>query len=82
MAPPSERHWVLMYPFWIDPKFISFVGTGQPSLVHLAEFAYAKILPSMAARVKILRDRYPEAKHEERLKIVRLGRNHEPAEFR
>ncbi len=53
-------------------EFLSFVGTGQPSLLHLAEFAYAKILPSMAARVKILRDRYPEAKHEERLKIARL----------
>ncbi len=57
----------------LDPSaFLSFVGTGQPSLVHLAEFAYAKMFPPMAARVRTLRDRYPKAQHEERLKIARL----------
>ena len=58
---------------FLDPSvFLSFVGTGQPSLVHLAEFAYAKMFPPMAARVRILRNRYPKAQHEERLKIARL----------
>jgi len=53
-------------------EFLSFVRTGQPSLVHLAEFAHTKMLPHMSSRVKALREHYPEARHEERLKIARL----------
>ena len=52
-------------------EFLAFVGTGQPSLLHLAEFAQAKMLPPMTAWVKTLRDRYPEARQEERLRIAR-----------
>ena len=59
-------------PFLDPAEFLAFVGTGQPSLVHLGEFAYAKMRPPMAAQVRILRDRYPKAQHEERLKIARL----------
>ncbi len=53
-------------------EFLSFVGMGQPSLVHLAEFVHTKMLPGMAERVRILRKRYEDARHEERLKIARL----------
>jgi hypothetical protein len=55
-------------------EFLSFVGTGQPSLVHLAEFAHAKMLPQMDARVKTVRDRYPNAPQEERRHIEQVVR--------
>ena len=71
-GPNIQKSLEFEVPF-LDPSvFLSFVGTGQPSLVHLAEFAYAKMIPPMAARVRILRNRYPKAQHEERLKIARL----------
>ena len=71
-APNLQKALGLDVPILDTSEFLSFVGTGQPSLVHLAEFAHAKMFPPMAARVEVLRDRYPKARHEERLKIVRL----------
>lgn len=59
-------------PFLDKTEFLAFVGAGQPSLVHLAEFVHGKMLPRMRERVKALRTRYSEARHEERLKIARL----------
>ncbi|EFK11513.1 conserved hypothetical protein [delta proteobacterium NaphS2] len=53
-------------------EFLSFVRTGQPSLVHLAEFAHAKMLPPMAERVRTLQESYPKAPQEERLEIAHL----------
>ena len=53
-------------------EFLSFVGMGQPSLVHLADFIHIKILPLMKDRVKMLRKQYASARHEERLHIARL----------
>jgi len=71
-APDLQNSLGVEVPILDTSEFLSFVGTGQPSLVHLAEFAHAKMFPPMAARVRILRDRYPKARHEERLKIARL----------
>jgi len=70
-APHLQKSLGIEVPILDTSEFLSFVGTGQPSLVHLAEFAYTKISPPMAARVEILRDRYPKARHEERLNIAR-----------
>ena len=49
--------------------FLSFVGTGQASLLHLAKFIHAEILLAMDARITVLRDRYVQANPEERRKI-------------
>ena len=53
-------------------EFLAFVGTGQPSIVHLAEFAHSRIFPLMSARVKTLQDRYAKTRQEEQLKIAHL----------
>ena len=47
-------------------EFLSFVGAGQASLRHLAEFAYTNMLPSMRGHVADLRKRYIHAGPEER----------------
>ena len=50
-------------------EFLAFVGTGQASLIHLAKFIHKKMLPSMEAHVKLMRDRYAQASAQERLEI-------------
>ncbi|MCG6880483.1 MAG: hypothetical protein LJE96_15215 [Deltaproteobacteria bacterium] len=71
-GPAIQKSLGFEVPFLSVPEFLSFVRTGQPSLIHLAEFAHAKMLPPMAERVRALRDSYPKGSHEERLKIVHL----------
>ncbi|MBW2561124.1 MAG: hypothetical protein JRE40_09755 [Deltaproteobacteria bacterium] len=46
--------------------FLSFVGAGQASLLHLAEFAYTIMLPVMRDHVASLQKRYAQAAPEER----------------
>ena len=46
-------------------EFLSFVGAGQASLLHLAEFAYTHMLPVMRDHVAGLRKRYAQAGPEE-----------------
>ena len=55
--------------------FLSFVGTGQASLLHLAKFIHAEILPAMDARVTVLRDRYAQTNPEERRQIENTVKN-------
>lgn len=52
--------------------FISFVAEGQASILHLAEFIHARLLPLMEARTADLRGRYPEASAEERRQMELL----------
>ena len=55
----------------LDPsEFLSFVGVGQPSILHLAKFIHTKMLAAMQICVSDLRERYAEAKSEERLLIL------------
>jgi len=51
-------------------EFLSFVGTGQPSLLHLARLIHQKMLASMKARVEQLRERFARAEAQERLEIA------------
>ena len=51
-------------------EFLSFVGTGQASLLHLAEFLHGQMLPLMEAQVERLRSRYEEANDEDRSRIA------------
>ncbi|MFA4915807.1 MAG: hypothetical protein WC560_03950 [Syntrophales bacterium] len=50
--------------------FLSFVGTGQASLLHLAEFLHRKMLPLMRSHIERLRSQYENANGEERLRIA------------
>ncbi len=55
----------------LDPReFLSFVGVGQTSLLHLAEFAYTKMLPVIRDHVEGMRQRYENASDEERRLIT------------
>ena len=51
-------------------EFLSFVGSGQASILHLAEFIHTKILPIMQAQVKYLRKRYARVGPDERSRIA------------
>jgi hypothetical protein len=55
-------------------EFNAFVGTGQPSIVHLAEFIHKKILPVMKDHMAAIRERYAKASQEERLEMEEVVR--------
>ncbi|MDD5170429.1 MAG: hypothetical protein PHN75_16555, partial [Syntrophales bacterium] len=52
--------------------FLSFVGRGQVSNLHLAEFIHQHLLPAMQKRVSVLQKQYTRADAGERLRIDRL----------
>jgi hypothetical protein len=52
--------------------FLAFVGSGQASLLHLAEFIHMHMWPALKARLAELKSLDSEAAPEERLKIVKL----------
>ncbi len=49
--------------------FLAFVGIGQASLLHLAQFIHRSIFPVLQSKVESLRDRYKDAGDEEKLRI-------------
>lgn len=58
----NEHHRLRLQSEWGAPiapmdkeDFLAFVGTGQPSLVHLAEYILKHILPAMQTRAAALR---------------------------
>lgn len=51
-------------------EFLSFVGTGQPSILHLGIFIHSRLLPQMNARVAELREGFEGLVFEERRKIA------------
>jgi len=55
-----------------ESEFISFVGVGQASLLHLSIFIHARMLFVMEAHVAELRQQYAGASPEERLRIAGL----------
>ncbi len=59
-------------PLLDQEEFLSFVGAGQASLLHLAEFAYTKMLPVMREHVTGLRRRYAQAGLEERDRMTAM----------
>jgi hypothetical protein len=57
----------------IEPgEFLSFVGMGQASIVHLAEFIHSKTLLAIKQDLPVLRERHRFAAPEERLEMERL----------
>jgi hypothetical protein len=55
--------------------FLSFVGAGQASLVHLGKFIHMQALPAMRGRMEDLRRAYAEAGDEERRQLSDLVRD-------
>lgn len=53
-------------------EFLAFVGSGQASILHLAEFIHTHLLPLLRAKVEELRRLYEEADPDERLRIEGL----------
>jgi len=51
--------------------FLRFVGTGQASLLHLAQLIHLRMLQSMKARLAIMRERYKDADADERAELGR-----------
>ena len=51
-------------------EFLSFVGVGQASLLHLAEYVHTKMLPVMKDHVAGLRALYAGAEAEERQRMT------------
>ena len=47
-------------------EFLNSVGTGQPSLLHLAKFIHSSLQPQISEEIKKMQDRYGLATAEER----------------
>ncbi len=52
--------------------FLSYVGAGQPSILHLAKFIHDGLLPIMRARVEELRPAFEQGPPEQRTRIASL----------
>ena len=70
--PMIESAFDVKIPLLEEAAFLSFVGAGQVSNLHLAEFIHLHLLPIMQERVAVLREQYFQATAEERLQIKRL----------
>ncbi len=64
----NEAYGIHLAPF-DRQDFFSFVGSGQPSLLHLAKYIYNHMLPAMRERVAGFRAKWADADAEERLRI-------------
>lgn len=70
--PEIERTFNLQIPLIPEADFLSFVGAGQVSNLHLAEFIHLHLLPAMEQRATALREACTRAATEERLRMERL----------
>lgn len=55
-----------------QPEFLAFVGAGQASILHLAQFIYTHLQKAVQPRVTALRERHQNADVEERNGITTL----------
>ncbi len=60
-VPELEREFGVTLPLLDEAGFLAFVGNGQPSLLHLAEYAHKKLLPALVARAGMLRSEAAQA---------------------
>ncbi len=70
--PEINRAFDVELPPLDQAEFITFVGTGQTSILHLAQFIYNHLLPVLQSRAEELRELYKETDSEERGKIAEL----------
>jgi hypothetical protein len=64
----NETYGVELLPLG-QAEFLSFVGAGQASILHLAKFIHIHLVPAMLARVEKLRERFREADREEKRQL-------------
>ena len=67
-----ERAFGVKIPLLEEADFLSFVGAGQVSNLHLAEFIHMHLLPILQERVAALRAPFLRATVEKRLQVRRL----------
>jgi hypothetical protein len=65
----NEAYGINLPPFNRE-DFFTFVGSGQPSLLHLAKYIYNHMLPAMREQVAGFRQSWEGAEPEERLRIT------------
>lgn len=68
--PLINKAYGINLPSFERDDFLSFVGSGQPSLLHLAKFIHNRMLPAMRNLVDEFREVYDRADPEERLRIT------------
>ncbi len=67
----NSRFGVILPPL-NNNEFVSFVGSGQASLVHLAKYIYNKLFPLMKERVKSLAKEYQKSDYRRKQEIEDL----------
>jgi len=67
----GERYGIEI-PLLDEAEFRTFVGIGQISILHLAEFIHSKILPEMRVRTEELTTVYTHAVKEEKIRLMTL----------
>ena len=67
-----EDRYGFLPPLLDQKEFLSFVGVGQASLLHLAQYVHTKMLPVMRDRVADLREKYAGSGPEKRQRMVDL----------
>jgi hypothetical protein len=70
--PLIESAFDVRIPLLEKAAFLSFVGAGQVSNLHLAEFIHMRLLPVLQERTAVLRERFSSATAEERHRIEGL----------
>ncbi|MCD6487029.1 MAG: hypothetical protein J7K35_06870 [Syntrophobacterales bacterium] len=65
-----EDNYGFLPPLLDQEEFLSFVGVGQASLLHLAEYVHTKMLPIVEDHVAALRLKYVGAGPEERQRMA------------
>ncbi len=67
----AERYGIEIPPL-NETEFLLFVGRGQISILHLAEFIHLKMLPKMQARTGVLKNLYNSADRDEKNRLMSL----------
>ncbi|MFZ0930504.1 MAG: hypothetical protein WAN11_18000 [Syntrophobacteraceae bacterium] len=67
----NERYGLNLEPL-DQAAFLSYVGEGQPSILHLAKFIHDNLFPAMRVRVEELRPGFEEGSLEQRNRIAAL----------
>jgi len=70
--PSINRELGINLPMLNSERFFKFVGMGQTSMLHLAKFIHAQLLPLFKEKVSRLRERYAHADADEQEHIEAL----------
>ncbi len=71
-APSIARELGISLPLLQEEKFLRYVGAGQASYMHLAEFAYKELVPLLEERIVEIADLFLDANSEEQKELDAL----------